>query len=128
MNVTFKKIIAIAALFAAAVPFANAQATSETDDLVAELKAQKQRNSEEAQALQQKLDAAYTELDQSLLLHKQSMTAIIVTAVVSGGAVGIVLFFLVRSKNKSQRELMAINAELMKANKELTATLAALKK
>jgi hypothetical protein len=141
MSVTLKKILAITALFIAALPMARADVTA-TDELVAELKAQRQKNAEDATSLQKKLDVAYSELELSRIQSERAVTAVIVTALVSGGAVAIVLFFFIRGKSKAQHELVEMNErldkqwkdlckaneELSKVNKELSATLASLKK
>jgi len=139
--VSFKKIVAVLALFASALPCAHAQAP-QTKDLVAELAAQKQKNSEESDSLRTRLDAAYNELQQTRIQREKAMQAVLVTAIVSGGVVALVLLLLYRGKLKSARELKALNErldkqwkdlckaneELSKVNKELTASIAELTK
>lgn len=139
--VTLKKIFVLAALFAAALPFAAvAESASTTDELVSEYKAECLRNKEEASALRAKLDEAYASLQQSRTQSDRAMTAAIVTAVVCVGAMGVVLVVFLRSKNKAQKDLVAMNerldrqwhdlqmanVELTKVNKDLSAALAKL--
>ncbi|MFA5256604.1 MAG: hypothetical protein WC360_00485 [Opitutales bacterium] len=138
---SFKQIVVILALFASAMPCARAQAP-QTKDLVAELAAQKQKNSEESESLKTRLDSAYNELQQTRIQREKAMQAVLITAIVSGGTVALVLILLYRSKLKSASELKALNErldkqwkdlckandELVKVNKELAASVAELTK
>ena len=113
-----------------------------TDELVAELKAQRQKSSADAASLNKKLEEAYSQLDLTRQQSERAVTAVIVTAIVSGGAVALVLIFFIRGKNKTQHDLLAMNErldkqwqdlrtaneELAKVNRELSAALASLKK
>ncbi len=124
--VTLRSITASFALLFLGMPCLVAE-EPQTKDLVAELSAQKQRNAEEAGALQVKLDAVYEELQRSREQRQQAMNAVLATALVSGGIVALSLFLFYRNKLKSTSELKAMNERLdrqwkdiCKANEELT--------
>ena len=136
-----KKLLAILAMFAAAMPFARADvAQTTTDDLVAELKAQRQKNTDDAAILQKKLDEAYSQLELTRQQSQRAVSAIIITAIISGGVVVLIMAFFVIGKNKQQHQLVEMNEkldkqwkdlckandELARVNKELSASLAKL--
>jgi hypothetical protein len=120
MSVTIKKLLAILAIFTAALPFARADvAPATTDELVAELKAQRQKNAEDAASLQSKLDEAYSQLEMTRKQSERAVTAVIVTALITGGVVAAVLVFFIVGKGRQQHQLVVMNEKLDKQWKDL---------
>ena len=119
MSAFLKKLLAVLAVFAVALPLARADDVPTTDDLVAELKAQRQKNSEDAVALQKKLDDAYSQLELTRRQSERAEKAMIVTAVISGGVVAAVLVFFIAGKSKQQHKLVEMNERLDKQWKDL---------
>lgn len=121
-----KPIVFTLSLLAAALPCAVQAQMAQTPD-VEELRAQTQKNIDEARALQTRLDKAEAEMTELRLQRQRAMTASFVTAIVALCAMGVVLVFFMRNKSRSQDELKSMNErlnkqweELRKANEELT--------
>jgi soluble cytochrome b562 len=98
----------------------------ETKDLIAELKAQKEKNSMDSEDLRRKMDALVAELEKSEKERESASRAVVITAAISGALLMSVLFVAFRRKSAAQREMEDMNKrlkkqweDLAKANEEL---------